>query len=160
MIPWEKAKDAALEAIANAAALRDGQALQVMCKILRDSIPHYQWVGIYTMNHAAETLHLLCFEGLPTDHVTIPFGKGICGQVAVSGEAFFVPDVREQSNYISCNAHVRSEVVFPIYAGGQLVAQIDIDSNALDPFGMEDSLLLSALSEHIGKHWAKFQIGA
>lgn len=157
MIHWEKAKNAALESIDRAAEQKDARALQAMCKLLKDEIPHYQWVGIYSMNHAAQSLHLLCFDGLPTDHVTIPFGKGICGQVAVSGEAFFVPDVREQTNYISCNAQVRSEVVFPIYAGEQLVAQIDIDSNDLDPFGAEDSLLLSALSERIGEHWEAFQ---
>ena len=38
-----------------------------------------------------EELKLGPYAGTPTDHTTIPFGKGICGQVAVSNQNFVVP---------------------------------------------------------------------
>ena len=50
-------------------------------------------------------------RGEPTDHTIIPFGKGICGQVAVSNENFVVPDVQAQDNYIACSITVKAEIV-------------------------------------------------
>ena len=51
-------------------------------------VAHYDWVGFYMANHEAQTLHLKAFAGIPTDHTVIPFGKGICRQVAVSTKTF------------------------------------------------------------------------
>ena len=56
------------------------------------------------------------FAGEPTEHIIIPFGKGICGQVAVSNENFVVQNVEAQDNYISCGWKVKSEIVIPIFA--------------------------------------------
>ena len=66
-------------------------------------------------NHAEKTLHLKAFAGIPTDHEVIPFGKGICGQVAVSNENFLVDDVSAQDNYIACDIHVKSEIVISAF---------------------------------------------
>jgi L-methionine (R)-S-oxide reductase len=116
-------------------------------------VPHYNWVGIYTMDPDQRRLDLLCLEGLPTEHISIPYGKGICGQVAESGEALFVDDVRLEDNYISCNVLVRSEVVYPIFSGDRLMAQLDIDSNKTRPFGPEDRKLIGKICEQIGEKW-------
>ena len=62
---------------------------------------------------------LKAFCGDPTEHITIPFGKGICGQVALTNKNFIVPDVKEQDNYISCNNNVRSELVVPMFFEGK-----------------------------------------
>ena len=87
------------------------------CKTLKDTIDYYDWVGFYFANHDTKTLHLEAFAGVPTDHTIIPFGKGICGQVAVSNQNFVVQDVTEQDNYISCGIDVKSEVVIPWHGG-------------------------------------------
>ena len=79
--------------------------------------------------------------GKPTDHTVIPFGKGICGQVAVSNQNFMVPDVNAQDNYIACSIDVRSELVIPLFFEGKNIGQIDIDSNKIDPFSKEDELV-------------------
>ena len=72
----------------------------------------------------------------------IPFGKGICGQVALSNENFVVQDVSEQDNYISCGIDVKSEIVVPIIQEGKNIGQIDIDSHDIAPFTKEDEDLL------------------
>ena len=51
--------------------------LQTCCKVLRNNIAHYDWVGFYFSNFDTKTLHLKAFSGDQTEHVTISFGKGI-----------------------------------------------------------------------------------
>ena len=82
--------------------------LQSICDILY-KIKNYDWVGFYFKNGNKNELKLGPFSGEATDHEIIPFGKGICGQVAVSNENFVVPDVSVQDNYIACNISVKSD---------------------------------------------------
>ena len=125
--------------------------LQQVCELLKSNIPHYDWVGFYFKNGDKEELKLGPFAGAPTDHTIIPFGKGICGQVAVSNENFVVPDVRAQDNYIACSINVRSEIVVPLFINGQNVGQIDIDSNTEDPFTEEDERFLEYVNEKVAE---------
>ncbi|RRJ93145.1 GAF domain-containing protein [Paenimyroides tangerinum] len=122
-----------------------------ICKILKNEIAYYDWVGFYFRNGDKEELILGPYAGEPTDHTIIPFGKGICGQVAVSNKNFVVEDVTAQDNYISCNFNVKSEIVIPLFVDGQNIGQIDIDSNTLKAFGKEDELFLEWLNSEISK---------
>src|SRR5210317_784002 len=118
------------------------EILQEICDVLKASVPYYDWVGFYFKNGDKEELKLAEFAGEPTEHTIIPFGKGICGQVALSNENFVVPDVSAQDNYISCGWKVKSEIVIPIFKNGENVGQIDIDSHQVDPFSITDEKLL------------------
>jgi GAF domain-containing protein len=84
------------------------QRLQNICKLLTQHVSYYDWVGFYFANHATKTLHLKAYCGAPTEHTVIEFGKGICGQVAVSNQNFVVPDVKAQDNYIACSISVKA----------------------------------------------------
>ena len=129
---------------------RDEKLLQI-CKLLEQNISYYTWVGFYFANHETKTLHLGPYVGAPTDHTIIPFGKGICGQVAVSNENFVVPDVQAQDNYIACSFTVKSEIVVPLFVNGENIGQIDIDSNVLDPFTEADERFLEFVNSEIAK---------
>jgi GAF domain-containing protein len=122
-----------------------------LCELLESSISYYTWVGFYFANHETQTLHLGPYVGAATDHTVIPFGKGICGQVAVSNENFVVPDVQAQDNYIACSFTVKSEIVVPLFANGVNIGQIDIDSNVLDPFTEEDERFLEYVNQEVAK---------
>ena len=113
-----------------------------ICEILRSNISYYDWVGFYFKNGSKQELKLGPYAGLDTDHKIIPFGKGICGQVALTNKNFVVPDVKKQNNYISCNINVKSEIVIPIFVDGKNIGQIDIDSNNLNPFSKHDEEFL------------------
>lgn len=113
-----------------------------VCILLRESVEHFHWVGFYFVNGGKNELKLSEFSGKPTEHTIIPFGKGICGQVAVSNQNFVVQDVSEQDNYISCGLDVKSEIVVPIFVDGKNIGQIDIDSHDISPFTEEDEKLL------------------
>lgn len=131
-------------------ASRDAKLLQI-CSLLKDNIDHYDWVGFYFRNGKKEELLLGPYVGAPTDHTVIPFGKGICGQVAVSNENFVVPDVQAQDNYIACSFTVKSEIVVPLFVNGENIGQIDIDSNVLNPFTEADERFLEFVCSEISK---------
>jgi len=136
--------------VSNSHLLKE-EKLQQICNFLKESVEHYDWVGYYFANHNTKTLHLGPFSGTPTDHTEIPFGKGICGQVAVSNQNFVVPDVAAQDNYIACSITVKSEIVVPLFVDGVNIGQIDIDSNKLDPFTQEDENLLEFVNQKVAK---------
>jgi len=127
------------------------ERLQSLCELLKENIAHYDWVGFYFRNGKKEELKLGPYAGEPTDHIIIPFGKGICGQVAVSNENFVVPDVKGQDNYIACSITVKSEIVIPLFVNGENIGQIDIDSNTLDPFSEEDERFLKFVNERVAE---------
>ncbi|NDV16901.1 GAF domain-containing protein [Muricauda sp. TY007] len=122
-----------------------------ICELLRSNVAHYDWVGFYFKNGDKEELKLGPYAGAPTDHTIIPFGKGICGQVAVSNQNFVVPDVAAQDNYIACSITVKAEIVVPLFVNGENVGQIDIDSNTPDPFTAEDERFLEFINAEVAK---------
>ncbi len=122
-----------------------------ICELLRSNIDYYDWVGFYFKNGGKKELKLGPYAGTPTDHTIIPFGKGICGQVAVSNENFVVPDVAAQDNYIACSITVKAEIVVPLFVNGENVGQIDIDSNTPDPFTAQDERFLEFINAEVSK---------
>ncbi|BDW91962.1 GAF domain containing protein [Flagellimonas marinaquae] len=139
-----------LEIIQNGDKTVDNR-LEEICELLRSNVDHYDWVGFYLKNGDKRELKLGPYAGAPTDHTTIPFGKGICGQVAESNKNFVVPDVAAQDNYIACSITVKSEIVVPLFVNGENVGQIDIDSNTLDPFTAEDEHFLEFINAEVAK---------
>jgi len=126
-------------------ALSVENRLQKVCEILDQEYEYFNWTGFYFRNGDKEELILGPYVGAATDHTVIPFGKGICGQVAVSNETFVVPDVWQQDNYLACSLETKAEIVVPIIKDGKNIGQIDIDSHHLDPFTAEDRALLEWL---------------
>lgn len=125
------------------------ERLLYICEVLESNISYYNWVGFYFTNGDKKELKLGPYVGEPTDHTIIPFGKGICGQVAVSNQNFVVPDVSAQDNYIACSITVKAEIVVPIFVNGKNIGQIDIDSNTIDPFTEADERFLEFVCEQV-----------
>lgn len=125
------------------------ERMQAICDLLKETVPHYDWVGFYFRDGEKEQLKLGAYAGTPTDHTVIPFGKGICGQVAVSNQNFVVPDVSAQDNYIACSLTVKSEIVVPLFLDGKNIGQIDIDSNVPDPFTDDDERFLEFINKEV-----------
>lgn len=138
-----------IEEILNKENASVDERLQEVCEYLKAEVPYYNWVGFYFKNGDKNELKLGPYAGKPTDHTIIPFGKGICGQVAVSNKNFVVPDVSAQDNYIACSIDVKSEIVVPMFRNGENIGQIDIDSNTPDPFSKEDEWFLEFVNEKV-----------
>lgn len=128
------------------------EGLQFICQLLFDHVEHYDWVGYYLHNAEKKELVLKTYVGKPTDHTHIPFGKGICGQVALSNEDFIVDDVNAQDNYIACSLDVKSEIVIPLIVNEHNIGQIDIDSNRLRAFSEKDAAFLGEVNRLVSIH--------
>lgn len=122
------------------------EGLDFICTEIQQKLPHYDWVGFYFHKTEKKELHLRAFAGKPTAHTVIPFGKGICGQVALSNQNFVVDDVSAQDNYIACSIDVKSEIVVPLFVEGENIGQIDIDSNTPKAFESKDEHFLEAVN--------------
>lgn len=138
-----------VEEIVKKEDLSTDERLLKICQLLNAEVEYYNWVGFYFKNGDKNELKLGPYVGEPTDHTIIPFGKGICGQVAVSNKNFVVPDVSAQDNYIACSINVQAEIVVPLFKNGENVGQIDIDSNTPDPFSEEDERFLEFVNEKV-----------
>ena len=147
---FDNLKPRVIEALNSENTSRDAK-LKNLCELLNQEISYYNWVGFYFANHENKTLHLGPYVGAETDHTVIPFGKGICGQVAESNENFVVPDVQAQDNYIACSISVKSEIVVPLFVNGENIGQIDIDSSVRDPFTEADERFLEFVNAEIAK---------
>ena len=126
------------------------EKLKSICDVLESEISYYDWVGFYFKNGDKDELKLGQYTGEETEHTIIPFGKGICGQVAVSNQNFVVQDVSNQENYISCGWKVKSEIVIPIFVNKENIGQIDIDSHTANVFTDKDEQLLEYICKKIG----------
>ena len=135
-----------IKEIANSRLERD-EKLRSICKLLRENFTHFDWVGFYLA--CGNELVLGPFEGEPTEHVRIPFGKGVCGQAAQTRKTLVVQDVSKEINYLACSPKVKSEIVVPILKNGKFVGELDIDSHMLSAFTEEDRKFLEKICEII-----------
>ncbi len=127
-------------------------SMEFVCKQIHSKLDKYDWVGFYLCSQEEKDMLILGpYVGEATDHIKIPFGKGICGQAAVNQETFLVDDVTKEDNYIACSIHVKSEIVVPMFKSGQMIGQIDIDSSEINAFSTEDQLFLEKICQIIAE---------
>lgn len=116
--------------------------------------PKYNWVGIYTLNQ--KTLKLGPFLGKESPHRLIRVGQGVCGTAVKEKRNLNVPDVSQQSNYLSCNRETRSELVVLILdRKKRILGQIDIDSHTLNAFSADDENRIQRIADELGALWPK-----
>ncbi len=106
-------------------------------------VPELNWAGFYRA--IGEELVLGPFCGRPAC-IRIPFGSGVCGTAALSGESQLVADVHAFPGHIACDAASQSELVVPVVRDGTVVAVIDLDSPRAGRFDEEDLAGIEALA--------------
>lgn len=115
----------------------------VVCEV-HHADDRFNWTGFYRVTEPG-LLKIGPYQG---GHgcLVIPFGRGVCGAAARTGEIQLVPDVDAFPDHIACAASTRSEIVLPIRdAAGELIAVFDIDSNQPVAFSEEDARQLDAI---------------
>ena len=119
-------------------------ALSRTVDTLKRRVPHYTWVGIYLLE--GDELVLGPFLGKPSPHTRIPLGRGICGAAAAEKATIIVDDVNADPRYLACSLETKSEIVVPIMKSGEVLGEIDIDSDRLAAFGAADQKMLEAVA--------------
>jgi L-methionine (R)-S-oxide reductase len=76
----------------------------------------------------------------------IPFGRGVCGAAAATGQTQLVEDVHAFPGHIACDSRSNSEIVVPVFGpDGALAAVLDIDSTEFGAFDLVDQAGLEAI---------------
>jgi L-methionine (R)-S-oxide reductase len=131
----DQALNEAQTALANE-ALDDAAALHQVVEVLSGAHPSWSWVGVYLL--VGDKLILGPFVGPDTEHTEIPVGTGVCGQAVESGRNMVIGDVKQYGGYLACSPSTQSELVLLIKDDGDIVGELDIDSDDLDGFAPED----------------------
>lgn len=122
--------------------------------LLYQGMPALNWAGFYLAQ--GETLVLGPFQG-KVACVRIPFGRGVCGTCAASGQVQIVPDVEAFPGHIACDSASRSELVLPLKAGDKFLGVLDLDSPELARFDEIDAQGLTRMVATLvaGTDWAR-----
>ena len=102
------------------------------------------WAGFYLAR--GEELVLGPFQG-KVACVRIPFGRGVCGAAAATGETQRVEDVHAFAGHIACDSASSSELVVPLFKHGRLLGVLDLDSPSLARFSAADQAGIERLVE-------------
>jgi len=136
------------ELVAAADALTAGEPDAVanmanVAALLWQLVPELSWAGFYRA--MGDELVLGPFCGKPAC-IRLPFGQGVCGTAAASGQSQLVSDVNAFPGHIACDAASRSELVVPVLRVGAVVAVIDLDAPRPARFDQEDRAGIEALA--------------
>ena len=117
-------------------------ALANVASLLNNTLPEVNWAGFYLMHRGM--LLLGPFMGNPAC-VRIEPGKGVCGAAAKEKQTQLVKDVHQFPGHIACDSASNSEIVVPIFKGGNVLGVLDIDSPVLNRFDEVDREGLEAI---------------
>ena len=118
--------------------------------VIYERMEGINWAGFYLLREGE--LQLGPFQGKAAC-LRIPLGRGVCGTAAEQGKTQVVADVHAFPGYIACDAASNSEIVVPIFSGGQVVAVLDIDSPQWNRFGQQERRALEQVVRLLEEIW-------
>ncbi|WP_181392090.1 EAL domain-containing protein [Deinococcus irradiatisoli] len=94
--------------------------------------------------------------GYQLEGVRFPFGYGVVGRVAKSGQAALVLDVRSDPDYRVYHPDVISQLCVPLHAGDQVIGLLSVET--LDvPLDQVDLDVMQLLGQHLGSAVARLR---
>ncbi|KGP90162.1 histidine kinase [Pontibacillus chungwhensis BH030062] len=117
--------------------------------LLNQFLDTVNWVGFYIWKQ--DELVLGPFQGLPAC-VRIPNGKGVCGTAVAEGKTQRIADVHEFPGHIACDAASQSEIVVPMYKGGNIFGVLDIDSPVKERFDEIDEKYIEQFAKIVEQY--------
>ncbi|GLX66373.1 GAF domain-containing protein [Paenibacillus glycanilyticus] len=117
--------------------------------LLGQFLDDINWVGFYLLEEGE--LVLGPFQGKPAC-TRIKVGRGVCGTAVAREEAVLVEDVHQFPGHIACDSASNSELVIPLYSGGQIIGVLDIDSPSFSRFDETDLRYLTSFNERLGEY--------
>ena len=107
---------------------------------LHTAFESFHWTGFYRVVRD-EHLQIGPYQGTH-GCLDIAFSRGVCGKAATTKLTQLVDDVASFPGHIACSSTTKSEIVVPVLnAKGEVLAVLDVDSDALAAF------------DSIDKHW-------
>ncbi len=110
-------------------------AMATLCAVLHHKMSHHSWTGFYFLA-GPEELHVGPYQGPLACQVLR--GQGVCLRSVNTRGPVVVPDVASFPGHIACDPRTQSEIVIPVFQGGEIKAVLDIDSHAPAQFSDDD----------------------
>jgi len=103
---------------------------------------NWLWVGFYIVKQ--DELVLGPFQG-PVACTRIKKGRGVCGKSWEDKMTLIVEDVEKFPGHIACSSLSRSEIVVPVFNNNEVIAVLDVDSQAPGHFDETDKKYLEEI---------------
>jgi L-methionine (R)-S-oxide reductase len=132
------------------------QLMAMIVERLQHVVKHYNWVGFYMLDNSQvgrePMLVLGPYVGAETPHKRIPLNQGICGAAVSLAQTMVVDDVISDPRYLACSIETKSEIVVPVFANGEVVGELDIDSHHPAAFTEDDRQLVEHCASLVGRY--------
>jgi GAF domain-containing protein len=123
---------------------------------LHDQLARYNWVGFYLVDPADPGMLVVGpYVGSFSPNVRIPINQGLCGAAATTRQTVVVNDVASDPRYLSGSEIVKANLVAPIFAGKELVAELDIESYFVNTFTRAEQTFAESIAVIVGKFMEK-----
>jgi len=130
--------------------------MEHIAKRLHEEKTRYNWVGFYLVDSTDPNILVVGpYVGSFAPNVRIPLDTGLCGVAARNGQTVVVDDVSKDPRYLAGSSMVVSEIVVPILAKGQLVAELDVESYFPAAFAKPEQDLVEACARVVAEYLAK-----
>lgn len=118
--------------------------LEIMEQVLGEGLIAFQLVE-------EEGLVTVYARGLEPPKTPMPLdGRGVTVRAAREARTMYVPDVRDDPDYIDASVGSRSELAVPVRNDGEVLAVLNMESPSVDAFTDQDIRLLEILALHVG----------
>jgi GAF domain-containing protein len=136
---------------ANTAAL-----MKHISQRLHDQLARYNWVGFYLVDQGDPGILVVGpYVGSFSPNERIPINKGLCGAAATTRQTVVVNDVSADPRYLSGSEIVKANLVAPIFARNELVAELDIESYFANTFTRTEQTFAEDIAALVGRFMEK-----
>ena len=123
---------------------------------LHDQQARYNWVGFYLVDPMDKGMLVVGpYVGSFSPNQRIPLDKGLCGAAASTRQTVVVNDVAKDPRYLSGSEIVKANLVVPIFARNELVAELDIESYFANTFTKTEQAFAESIGVMVGKYMEK-----
>lgn len=125
---------------------------QLLNEIVEDLVEAFgcNRAAVLLLDEANDQLEVIAIHGFVNVRKGDRFKRGkegMVGHVAITGEAMYAADVRQNQYYYHCELSTLSEVAIPLHCKGRILGVMDAQSPLLDGFSPEQFQLLTAFAD-------------
>ena len=123
---------------------------------LHDTMTRYNWVGFYLVDKSDPGMLVVGpYVGSFSPNTCIPINKGLCGAAATTKKTVVVNDVASDPRYLAGSEIVKANMVVPILAKNELLAELDIESYFANTFSKAEQTFAEDVARLVGNYMEK-----
>ena len=108
---------------------------------------------IFLLDQSGEQLEIKAADGLKPHWrkaAKLKLGEGIAGRAAAEKRTIYVADTRREPTFVVFDEEVRSLLVIPLFAHGEVIGAINVDDDRPNAFGPAQERLLAIAATQAG----------